>query len=82
MKIELGSRVRDTHTGFEGIAVAVTHWEHGCSRYGIQPTNLDKGKMREIEWVDEQRVEVVEALKDAKAPRKVGGPPVRGQETG
>jgi hypothetical protein len=78
MSIQLGSKVRDTLTGFEGIATARTEWLYGCSRIGIEPTKLNEdGKPFDTAWFDEQRVEVmVEQLptvsKDSSATS--GGP--------
>ncbi len=81
--VELGNKVRDIYTGFEGTAVARTTWLHGCARILIEPRELKKGELGKTEWFDEQRVEVLEA----EAPRETsdhragpGGPqcdPVR-----
>lgn len=57
MKIRLGSKVRDTITGFEGIAVARTDWLNGCARIGIQAAELQEGKVMDIEWIDEVQLE-------------------------
>lgn len=74
---KLGSRVRDTLTGFEGYATAYVIHLYGCARIAIQP-DLDKdGKMVDAEWIDIQRVEVVEAkVAEVKNPKAAvsGGP--------
>ncbi len=57
--IQLGSKVRDIYTGFEGIAIARSDWLYGCSRVSIQPIKLKDGKPVDDVWFDEQRVEVV-----------------------
>jgi len=58
--IKLGSKVRDTLTGFSGIATGRTDWMYGCSRICIEPNKLDKdGKPIELHWFDEQRVELI-----------------------
>ena len=58
MAIELGTRVKDRTTGFQGIAVARTDWLYGCTRYGVQSDKLDKdGKPIEAEWFDEQALD-------------------------
>lgn len=59
-EIALGSRVRDSYTGFSGIATGKTNWLYGCSRILIEPTELHDGKPIEAVWFDEQRVELVE----------------------
>ena len=66
MAIKLGSKVRDSITGFEGVAVSVVTFLYGCTRIGIEPEKLDdKGTPIEMQYFDEQRVEVV---KEQKAP--------------
>ena len=66
--ITLGSVVRDSITGFSGIAVARTEWLYGCSRIGVEPAELRDGKPIETQWFDEQRVVVVEARLPAVSP--------------
>jgi len=46
--IDPGSRVRDTVTGFEGIATGRTVWMNGCVRISIEPTELKDGKPMDI----------------------------------
>jgi hypothetical protein len=76
--IELGNKVRDTLTGFAGIAVGRTAWLYGCARIAIEPTKLGKdGKPGELQWFDEQRVEVVARTKprvSADSRATTGGP--------
>lgn len=57
--IRLGSEVKDTLTGFRGIAVCRTTWLHGCARIGIQPQETKDGKVLEIEHLDEPRIKVI-----------------------
>jgi len=57
--ITLGSKVKDTVTGFIGIATGVTIWLNGCIRYGVQSTELKDGRPVDIYWVDEPQIEVV-----------------------
>jgi len=57
--IELGSKVRDKITGFEGIAIARTTYLTGCDRYGIQPAGIFEGKTADAEWYDETRLEIL-----------------------
>lgn len=59
MKIPLGGRCRDTFTGFEGTAVGHTVWLYGCARVGIEAIELRDGKPIEVQWFDEQRIEMV-----------------------
>lgn len=38
-EIQMGDVVRDTVTGFEGVAVASTKWRHGKRKVATWPTN-------------------------------------------
>lgn len=58
--IKLGSRVKDSLTGFTGIATGRTEWMFGCARISIEPEELKDGKPIEMAWFDEQRVVVIE----------------------
>lgn len=73
MSIQLGDEVRDTITGFKGIAVARTNWIHGCARITIQPKVKKDGKMEEPQSFDEPAVEVL-VSKNRKEEVNTGGP--------
>lgn len=81
MTTELGTKVRDTMTGFTGIAIASTTWLHGCVRITIQPERLDKdGKVRDTQTFDEPQVELVAAEpsdSESKPAAGRGGPKPR-----
>jgi len=76
--IELGNKVRDNITGFEGIVVARTEWINGCIRFHVQPEKLTKdGKIIDDEWFDAQRLVVVSKAKpkvSKDSVAKAGGP--------
>jgi hypothetical protein len=75
--IILGSKVRDSITGLEGIATARCTYLYGCVRIGIQPTALEGQKVAEEVFLDEQRVEVLEERKPVVSPASSalsGGP--------
>ena len=59
MKINLGDRVKDSITGFTGVAVAQTKWLHGCTRITIQPEQLKDGKVVEAMTFDEPQIKLV-----------------------
>lgn len=65
--IELGQKVQDSLTGFEGVATARTEYLYGCVRVLVEPGLLKDGKPIEGEWFDEQRI-------DADSEVKTGGP--------
>lgn len=72
-KFELGSKVRDTVTGFTGLVTIRTDWLAGLRRYALKPTILHDGKPIEAMWADEGLLEVVEAA-EPHVMRKTGGP--------
>lgn len=77
--IQLGSRVRDIYTGFEGTLVARTQWLHGCDRLTIEPTRLkEDGTLPDSMTFDAPRVELVreEAVRrsEDEPTTKTGGP--------
>lgn len=77
MSVSLGSKVRDSISGFTGIATGRSDFQYGCSRILIEPSELHDGKPVEGHWFDEQRVELVEVRKPAVSPvssARSGGP--------
>ncbi len=76
---KLGSKVRDTLTGYEGIATAKTIFLYGCVRFCIEAESLTKdGEPKDERWFDEQRVETVKKQGSRKRTIKthpaIGGP--------
>ena len=67
MKIELGQKVKDEITGFEGVVVATAQYLNGCISCQVQPQSLKDGSTTKAEWFDEQRL-----TSGSKA--KAGGP--------
>ena len=55
----LGKKVKDKITLFEGIATARIEYLYGCNQIGITPTVDKDGKLREISWYDEGRIEIL-----------------------
>lgn len=75
-EIKLGDKVKDTITGFKGIAVARTIWINGCDRIVIQPEGLNKeGATFDVQTFDEPQVEIITSAKPRKKT-KTGGPPL------
>ena len=60
--IKLGSRVKDTLTGFKGIATGRTEWLYGCARIGVEAETTKEKKPGDTFWFDEQRVEVIKEM--------------------
>lgn len=62
MSVQLGDRVKDTITGFVGIAECKAEWLHGCVRVSVRPEKLSKeGKQQELVTFDEPQLVVVKA---------------------
>lgn len=66
MKIELGMRVRDTISGFTGIATCVSKFLNGCVRVTVSPEKIDKGVPVADGYFDEQQLEVVAVKTEAR----------------
>lgn len=56
--ILVGDVVRDTISGFEGVAVAKTQWLNGCVRITIQPRALHDGKPVDNYTFDVEQLEL------------------------
>ena len=56
--IQLGAKVQDQITGYEGIAVCRTEYLYGCVRVGVEAQTLQGGKPAETQYFDEQRLDV------------------------
>lgn len=75
--VQLGSKVRDSLTGFSGTAVSRTEFLYGCVRVGVEPDALHDGKPIDPHWFDEQRLVLVEELEPQVSPLSsatAGGP--------
>lgn len=78
-RVELGDIVKDSITGFKGVAVGITTWLHGCRRISIQPEALHDGKPIESAVFDEPQVVVLKS-KRHRSTNHTGGPgPVAGK---
>ncbi len=75
-EITLGSKSRDTISGFTGIVVAITNWLNGCQRITIAPQELKDGKPVEAHTFDVEQVELVEDKAAKVSETKKGGPSI------
>ena len=76
--VELGDRVKDSVTGFAGIATAITEFLLGCRRVQVTPPVDSNGKYEDERWVDEPQLSVSQRQAwslphDEPAMRKVVG---------
>lgn len=58
MFIKLGDRVKDSVSGFEGIAIARTTWLNGCVRWTLQPAIDKDGDLPSPQTFDEYQLTV------------------------
>jgi hypothetical protein len=73
-EIQLGDRVKDTTTGFTGIAGAHALYRFGCAQFLVTPEKIkEDGSLLDSQWFDEQRIVLVDKLAKAPAPPS-GGP--------
>lgn len=59
--INLGDKVKDNVSGFQGIAVAKHSYLEGCDRFSIQPPIDKDGKLPSCEAFDEPQLKVIKA---------------------
>lgn len=58
-EIQLGSTVKDTISGFKGVAIGRCVWLYGCVRVIVQSQELKDSKPVEPQWFDEAQVQVI-----------------------
>lgn len=75
MKINLGDKVKDTVTGYTGIAIARTQWLQGCDRILVQAPVLADSKIPDDRAFDEPQLKILKraAIKSPEN-KKTGGP--------
>lgn len=77
MTVNLGDKVKDTISGFVGIATGRSEYLYGCVRICVTPAEMKDGKPIDPLWFDEDQLSMVE---DASVPRpesaavRAGGP--------
>lgn len=59
-KFELGARVKDQITGFEGVITDRSEHLTGVNTYGVNPQVIQHGKPVAVTWFDEGRLQVSE----------------------
>ncbi|MDB5937513.1 MAG: hypothetical protein JWQ01_4857 [Massilia sp.] len=57
--IVLGSTYKDKITGFEGVATGFVQYLTGCNQALLAPRCGDDGALRDSQWFDQQRLEVL-----------------------
>lgn len=74
--INLGTKVKDKVSGYEGIAICRSVFLNGCIRITVQAPVDKEGKIPADAWFDEQQLEIVDAKSIMMKPKKqlTGGP--------
>lgn len=74
--VTLGDEVKDSITGFSGIAVARHSYLQGCDRITVQPVVGEDGLMKESSNFDEPDLEVIvhKKCKRTSTKKNPGGP--------
>ena len=75
--VNLGDKVKDRLTPFEGVVVGKADYLYGCKQVLVRSEAMKDGTPIDAVWMDEDRVEVVEqtavAVPESAAVR-AGGP--------
>lgn len=69
-KIKLGERYRDSITGFEGIAISIHTYIHGCTRVALQ--TLKDGDIKDFAFDAPALVEI--KTEKTVTSKRTGGP--------
>lgn len=76
-RINLGDKVKDSVSGFTGVAIGKTDWLHGCSRFIIQPPIGKDGKLPDTAQFDEPQLILIKAKAAPRGVTKTGGYDIR-----
>lgn len=69
----LGDRVKDKVTGFEGIVIGKSKWLNNCDTVGVKGKVKEDGTVPEAVWFDEMQVEVIEENVIKRVSQNTGG---------
>lgn len=73
-KFNLGDRLKDKITGFEGIATGRHQWINNCNTYSVRPQTLKDGAPQDPHAFDEPQLDLVEEKAIPITNRRTGGP--------
>ena len=74
-EVTLGNKVRDIVTGFEGIAISRIEYLNGCIQYGVKPKVNKDGKHLDVEYIDQEQIEVISKGVTAKVTKLTSDTP-------
>lgn len=70
--VVLGEKYQDTQTGYEGVAILVTFFQHGCERVTLESYDAERKEIKEMSF-DAPRLKSVKTQKQVETER-TGGP--------
>ncbi len=70
--IDLGDRVTDTLSSFTGVVTARCEYLTGCNQVHVLPLSDDHNEIKPGQWLDVERVEIVERGVVQIKPRATG----------
>jgi hypothetical protein len=68
----LGMEVQDKISGFRGTVTGRCEYITGCTQFLVQPKLKEDGSFVESRWIDEDRVEVLDAPRVVLSIKKQG----------
>jgi len=74
--IELGRKVKDIVTGFEGIATARCKYLNGCAQIQVTPKAKKDGSLSDSKWFDEPILQYIGISQIGLGNQDIGGPVV------
>jgi hypothetical protein len=66
--MKIGQTVRDRITGFCGTVIGAVEYITGCRQFQLQPKAKAEGDFVEARWLDEDRLEILNAEPVSLAP--------------
>lgn len=73
-KFNLGDKIKDKITAFEGIVIGRHQWINNCNTYSVKSQVLKDGIPQEACSFDEPQLELVEEKAIKEMNRSTGGP--------
>ena len=72
-KFEMFDEVRDKHTGFQGVVMAISFYGYGCTQLLVQPPVKEDGEWKKSVWFDEPQLELVKSNGGDDSKPRYGG---------
>jgi len=75
----MGAKVKDTLSGFTGVVIARSEHMTGCNQVFVLPESDKANEMKDGNWIDIERIELIEDRAVELSARRTGSdiPPPR-----